>query len=82
VRWLVDSAIVVYIVHQPIVIALDWAAIGLGLAPVPAFLLVTAVALAASLAVYEGVSRVAALRFLLTGDTRAVVNLRAVLRTA
>lgn len=82
VRWLVDSAIVVYIVHQPIVIALDWAAIALGLAPVPAFLAVTAVALAASLAVYEGVSHVTALRFLLTGDTRAVVNLRSVLRTA
>jgi glucan biosynthesis protein C len=82
VRWLVDSAIVVYLVHQPIVIALDWAAIALGLDPVVAFLLVTVLALLASLAVYEGVSRVRTLRFLLIGDARPVVNLGRVLRPA
>ena len=82
VRWLVDSALVVYLVHQPIVIALDWAAISLGLDPVAAFMAVTALALVLSLAVYELVSRVRSLRFLLTGDSRPGVNLGAVVRAA
>lgn len=63
VRYGIASAIVVYLVHHPLVIIFGWAFDYPALDNVSYFLLVTGVTLLASFAAFEGIRRVPLLRF-------------------
>lgn len=63
IRYLIPSAIVIYLVHHPLVIVFGWAFDFAALGNGAYFLLVTGVTVAASFLCYEVIRRVPALRF-------------------
>lgn len=63
IRYLIPAAIVIYLVHHPLVIVFGWALDDPALGNVGYFMLVTAATVAASFACYEVIRRVPALRF-------------------
>ncbi len=63
IRYLITSAIVIYLVHHPLVIIFGWALDNPELSDLSYFLLTTAVTIAASFLCYEIIRRVAWLRF-------------------
>lgn len=62
IRYLIPSAIVIYLVHHPLVVVFGWAFDVPALGNWGYFLLVTVVTVAASFACYEGIRRVHGLR--------------------
>lgn len=63
IRYLIDSAIVIYLVHHPLVIVFGWAFDTPVLGNLAYFLLVTLVTIAVSYLCYEGIRRISWLRF-------------------
>lgn len=63
IRYLIDSAIVIYLVHHPLVIIFGWVFDTPALGNLGYFLLVTGVTVAVSYLCYEGIRRAAVLRF-------------------
>ncbi|WP_285135967.1 acyltransferase family protein [Microbacterium sp. lyk4-40-TSB-66] len=69
IRWLVDASLVVYIVHQPIILALAVVLFSIGVFGILGWTVTVATALILSALIYEVVNRTPGLRFLLTGRT-------------
>ena len=67
IRWLVDASLVVYIVHQPIVLALAVGLFTLGVFGLAGWAVTVIAAFALSALAYELVNLTPGLRFLLTG---------------
>jgi glucan biosynthesis protein C len=67
IRWLVDASLVVYLVHQPIILALAVALFSVGIHGLLGWTLTVVAALVLSALIYEVVNRTPGVRFLLTG---------------
>lgn len=67
VRWLVDASLVVYLVHQPIILALAVALFALGVYGLVGWTVTVVAALVLAAVAYELVNLTPGLRFLLTG---------------
>ena len=67
IRWLVDASLVVYLVHQPLILALAVALFSVGIHGLLGWTLTVVTALVLSALIYEVVNRTPGVRFLLTG---------------
>lgn len=67
VRWLVDASLVIYLVHQPIVLALTVALLALGVHGVAGWTVTVVATLVLAAVAYEVVNLTPGLRFVLTG---------------
>jgi glucan biosynthesis protein C len=70
VRVLVDSSLVVYLVHQPLILAAAIFAKGASSVPWLSWALTVILVLGVSLGIYEAINRIKPLRWMFTGSTR------------
>ncbi|WP_062387823.1 acyltransferase family protein [Demequina iriomotensis] len=78
ITWLVDSSLVVYLVHQPLIILVGAALMSVGIVGWLGWAVTVAAVLVGSLALYEAVNALAPVRFAATGSRRRGLSYRTV----